>query len=410
MAHRMRPLSTVIEGSDGRIWFDGNLGIGWLDPADIRGSLAPSPALIRSVTATGRTYSPREPLSLAPGTRDLQVDYTAVSLSRPDRVRFRYQLQGFDQGWVDAGPRRQAFYTNLRPGLYRFRVAAADEGRHWNETTAPIRITIPPTFLQGRSFALLCIATVIALLWLAYTARIRQLTAGLRSRLEERVAERERIARELHDTLLQGVQGLILMFQTATEEIPPDNPARKLMEEALDRADNVLIEGRDRVKDLRLPPVSNPDLAAVVSEIGAKLAHEESNRFKLSVDGTPRPLEPIVRDELLRIAKEGLTNAFRHAHARMIEAEIIYRRWDLRLRVRDDGCGIDPMILKQGRPDHWGLLGMRERARRIHAAFDVWSRVGSGTEIELRVPARIAYRRCGRHLRWWPAGPWRAEG
>jgi signal transduction histidine kinase/ligand-binding sensor domain-containing protein len=410
MAHRLRPIPTITEGSDGRLWFAGQPGVGWLDPTGIRRNPVPPPVLIRAVTAAGHKYSALNALSLAVGTRDLQVDYTALSLSRPDRLRFRYRLEGFDEGWVDAGSRRQAFYTNLRSGRYSFHVAAANESGIWSESGAPVRIAIPPSFVQTKSFVALCVAAAILLLWFAYAFRVRQLTARMRNRLEERVEERERIARELHDTLLQGVQGLILKFQVATEEIPQSSPARKMMEEALDRADDVLIEGRDRVKDLRNSPAAGPDLAPAIGMMGAELAKQESTRFNLSVEGTPRSLAPIVRDEVLRIAQEALANAFRHADAKVIETEIVYRNSELRLRVRDDGRGIDPSILELGRPDHWGLPGMRERANKISAGLDVWSRRETGTEIELRVPARIAYPKSVSRWSWWPARLRRAEG
>jgi signal transduction histidine kinase/ligand-binding sensor domain-containing protein len=409
MAQRVRPLPTIIEGSDGRLWVVGTLNVGVLDPTNLRGSSVPPPVAIRGLTAAGREYSSTNAVSLAAGTRDLQVDYTALSLSRPDRIRFRYRLEGLDEGWIEAGSRRQAFYTNLDPGHYKFRVAAANESGVWNESGATLEIAIPPTFVQTRAFVVLCIAAALLLLWLAYALRVRRLTAGLRNRLEERVAERERIARELHDTLLQGVQGLILKFQAATEEIPRETPARQMMEDALDRADSVLIEGRDRVKDLRISPAAGPDLSLAIGTMGAELAKEQSSRFNLSVEGTPRPLDPIVREETLRIAHEALTNAFRHARATKIETEIIYHRAELRLRVRDDGCGIDSTILAEGRPDHWGLRGMRERARKIRASFDVWSRQGAGTEIELRVPARLAYLRNRHRWNWWPRSAARVE-
>jgi signal transduction histidine kinase len=400
---------TLVEGSDGRLWFAGSLNIAVLDPANIRRNTIPPPISIRVLTAAGRKYSRTDALSLAAGTRDLQVDYTGLSLSRPDRIRFRYRLEGFDEAWVEAGPRRQAFYTNLGPGHYTFRVAAANESGIWNESGATLDIMIPPTFVQSKAFVVLCIAAAALLLWLTYSLRVRRLTAGLRNRLEERVAERERIARELHDTLLQGVQGLILKFQVATEEIPHDIPARQMMEEALDRADDVLIEGRDRVKDLRIQPSTAPDLPQAIGVIGAELANGHSNHFDLSVEGAPRSLDPIVREESLRIAHEALTNAFRHARATKIEAEIIYDRSELRVRFRDDGCGIESSILETGRPDHWGLPGMRERAKKIRANFEVWSRQGAGTEIELRVPARLAYLRNGRHWSWWSRGALRTE-
>jgi signal transduction histidine kinase/ligand-binding sensor domain-containing protein len=408
MAQRVRPIPTLIEGSDGRLWFAGTQNVAWLDPTSIQHNAIPPPVSIRTLTAAGRQYSPTDALSLAAGTRDLQVDYTALSLARPDRVRFRYRLDGFDDAWVEAGSRRQAFYTNLDPGHYKFRIAAANDSGMWNESGAALEIAIPPTFVQTKAFVALCIAAAILLLWVAYALRVRQLTASLRNRLEERVAERERIARELHDTLLQGVQGLILKFQAATEEIPHDLPARQMMEQALDRADDVLIEGRDRVKDLRIQPTTAPDLPQAIGAMGAELAKEHANHFNLSVEGTPRPLDPIVREEALRIAHEALTNAFRHAQATKIETEIIYRSSELQLRFRDDGRGIESSILATGRPDHWGLPGMRERARKIRAGFEVWSRQGAGTEIELRVPARIAYSRNGRRWAGW-LGPLRLE-
>lgn len=230
-------------------------------------------------------------------------------------------------------------------------------------------------------------------LWLIYSFRMWQVTRAIQKRFEERVTERERIARELHDTLLQGVHGMILKFQAISDEIPDDSPTRETMERALDRADEVLIESRDRVKDLRISPAAGTDLPAAIGAMGAELAKEQSTRFDLSVTGSPRALEPIVQEEALRIVQEALTNAFRHARAAKIETEIIYQRAELRLRVRDDGCGIEGAILDMGRPGHWGLAGMRERAKKIRASFEVQSRPGAGTEIEIRVPARIAYAR-----------------
>jgi signal transduction histidine kinase len=205
------------------------------------------------------------------------------------------------------------------------------------------------------------------------------------------------------------VQGLILKFQDVAEEIQPDTAARRKMEAALDQADEVLIESRDRVKDLRTQPAAAPDLPQAIGAMGGELAKERSTVFNLSVEGTPRPLTPIVREEALRIAREALTNAFRHARAAKIEAEIIYHRRELRLRFRDDGCGIEGEILERGRPDHWGLPGMRERARKIRASFDVWSRKGAGTEIELRVPARVGYLRNGGRWSWWRPSAMRTE-
>ena len=203
--------------------------------------------------------------------------------------------------------------------------------------------------------------------------------------------ERERIARELHDTLLQGFQGLVLRFQAVMKQLPPASPAYSTMERALDRADEVLIEGRQRVRNLRADASSQRDLSERLTSCGAELARDWTVPFSLEIVGTPRELDPIVSDEVYGVAREGLTNAFRHSHASRIEAEITYDRSRFRLRVRDDGSGMDRELLNGGRPGRWGLSGMRERAQAIGGQLSIWSNTGAGTEIELSVPARVAY-------------------
>lgn len=390
---------SAARGPDGRLWFLNSDNVAWIDPRHLHLNAVPPNVSIRSLTVDEHVMDPSLK-TLAAGVSNLQIDYTAISLRSPDRVKFRYQMEGVDKTWVDAGSRRQAFYSRLEPGKYRFHVIAANNDGVWNKTGASIQFEIPPTFLQSGWFLLLCVLLAAPVLWLLYSLRMRQVTAALRSRYEERVAERERIARELHDTLLQAVQGLILKFQAVSEEIPRDSTSRRAMEQALGRAEGVLVEGRDRVKDLRVSPAATPDLAAAIGAMAADVANEKSHRFDLSVEGTPRALDSIAGEEVMRIAQEALTNAFRHARATRIETEIIYDHSELRLRIRDNGCGIDDIILEQGRPDHWGLAGMRERAKKLHGQLEVWSRKGAGTEVELRVPSRIAFRR-HRRWRWW---------
>jgi signal transduction histidine kinase len=221
---------------------------------------------------------------------------------------------------------------------------------------------------------------------------MRNVAARIKGRLEERISERERIARELHDTLLQGVQGVILRFQAAMDRIPESEPARHALAKALDRADDVLVEGRDRVTNLRSTAAPAIDLPTVVERAGEEFARDYPAQFQMTVNGAPRALHPVVRDEVYAIVREALANAFRHAQASHIEVEIVYDRRELRLHVRDDGRGIDSTILAAGgRRDHWGLIGMRERARQIRAHFQLWSRPGAGAEIELRIPAVLAY-------------------
>jgi signal transduction histidine kinase len=246
----------------------------------------------------------------------------------------------------------------------------------------------------------------LALLAVVYRLRVHQVAAQVRGRLEARLAERERIARELHDTLLQGMQGLIWRFQAATNRIPATEPARELMEHSLERADKLLGESRDKVKDLRPAAGEIADLVQALAAEGKQAAELHSAQFRVSVEGTSRDLHPIVREEGFLIGREALSNAFQHARATNIEAEVTYGDTQLHLRIRDDGLGISHDLLDGGRPGHFGLIGMRERAKKLGAHLDVWSKPGVGTEVELRVPSEVAYRRGqpdARGLRTWLA-------
>jgi signal transduction histidine kinase/ligand-binding sensor domain-containing protein len=387
-------VNTAARAGDGRLWFATSHGVAWIDPSHVYRSARPPPVSIRAFVADGAPQPlPREAL-LPQNVSTLQIDYTALDLAMPERLRFRYRLSGVDAGWVDAGDRRQAFYTKLPPGQYRFDVAAANGSGVWNDAGATLAFAIPPSFVQSNAFAVLCALFAAGALWLAYSLRVRSVAARIRVRLEERLGERERIARELHDTLLQGFQGLMLRFQSVADEIPRDAAAHRLMEQALERADGVLLEGRDRVRDLRAVDVHG-DLPRVFAAAAQQLATDPAVRFRVTVEGEPGELHPLVRDETVRIGCEAVFNAFRHARASSIDVVLAYRRRQFALRVRDDGVGIAPEVLRQGRQGHFGLTGMRERARKIHADLSLTSGPG-GTQIELVVPGRIAYASNGR--------------
>jgi signal transduction histidine kinase len=251
---------------------------------------------------------------------------------------------------------------------------------------------------SNNPLALVATVAFLSTAWVisAMVARVRKLTeAQLTLRFEERLSERARIARELHDTLLQSFQGLVLHFQAVNDLLPPGQ-AKEALEKALDRADQAIVEGRDAIQNLRSSTTASNELAQAVTALGEELAvprdgEKSSATFRVSIEGTPRDLDPILRDDIYRIAREALRNAFSHAQATKIEAEIMYGQRLLRLRIRDDGKGIDPKLLDAGRDGHWGLPGMRERAQQIGAQLDMWSEVGAGTEMELRVPESIAY-------------------
>jgi signal transduction histidine kinase len=387
----------VAKSSDGRIWFLPLEGVSVIDPRHIPFNKIPPPVHIEEIIADRKTYDASSSLRLPPLVRDLEIDYTALSLVAPEKNRFRVKLEGRDPDWKDIGNERKAFYNDLPPRNYRFRVAASNNSGVWNEAGASLDFSIAPAYYQTVWFRALCAAAILGLLWALYRHRLRQIAREFNVRLDERVNERTRIARELHDTLLQSFQGLMLRFQVARDELPASQAeARKTLENALDEAAQAIAEGRDAVQGLRSSTVETNDLARAIGSLGQELAGDETNSNRVEscveVEGTPRDVHPILRDEIYRIAGEALRNAFRHAQARRIQVAIGYGERQFRLRVRDDGKGIDPELLsKQGRGGHFGLAGMRERALLIGGSVEIRSQRESGTEVEFHIPASIAY-------------------
>ena len=389
--------SVVAKSADGTLWFMQPGGVSVIDPRNLPTNTLPPPIHIEQITADRKTYQATPGLRLPPLIRDLQIDYTALSFVAPEKNRFRVMLEGRDREWQDVGTRRQAFYTDLGPGTYRFRVAASNNSGVWNEAGAALEFSIDAAYYQTRWFEALVIAGAFALVWAGYRARVRQVVRDYQLRLDERVNERTRIARDLHDTLLQSFHGLLLQFQTASyllTERPAE--AKEKLDGAIEHAAKAITEGRDAVQGLRASTVERNDLAVAIRTLGDELATDASVHqpptFSVAVEGQTRDLHPIVRDEIYKIAAEALRNAFRHAHAGRVEVEIRYDDEQFRLRVRDDGKGIDPAVLaNQGLEGHYGLRGMPERAALIGGKLAVWSEVGSGTEVELRLPASIVY-------------------
>jgi signal transduction histidine kinase len=392
----------VAKASDGKLWFLPFDGVNVIDPRHIPFNKLPPPVHIEEITADRKTYEASSNRRLPALTRDLEIDYTALSLVAPEKIRFRVKLEGRDPDWKDVGNERKAFYNDLPPRNYRFRVKACNNSGVWNEAGASFDFSILPAYYQTAWFQASCVAVFLGLFWALYRYRLHAIAREFNARLEERVAERTRIARELHDTLLQSFQGLMLRFQVAHDDLPArPAEARKTLEDALDHAAQAITEGRDAVQGLRSSTVEANDLARAIGSLGqelagGELAGDESNSDRVEsfvdVEGTPRDLHPILRDEIYRIAGEALRNAFRHALARRIEVTIWYGERQFRLRVRDDGKGIDPEVLdEQGRAGHWGLAGMRERAELIGGQLEIWSQQEFGTQVELSIPASLAY-------------------
>lgn len=389
------PLDTATRTADGRLWFSLTNALVTIDPATVDGGNAPPVVDVQHVVANGEPLLPQAGglVKVAAGTRDLQIDYASLSLAVPERARFKYRLRGLSSDWQDAGTRRQAFYTNLGPGHYDFEVQATNDELAWNATPTRVAIDIPPTFVQSTGFRVLCGVLALALIALLVRMRVRQLEARAQERYRVRLEERTRIAQDLHDTLLQGLQGLLLRFQRVARGIPGELNARSEMERVLDQADEVVIEGRNRVTDLRLPPPDVRPLEQTLDALGRDLSGYHESAFSLHVEGEPRPLDAAVHSELALVAREGLFNAFQHAKASRIDVTVSYTDAAFQLKIADDGVGVPAETLASGEcVGHWGLSGMRERTSRLGGSFELRCEPGAGTEIHLSVPAAKAYR------------------
>jgi signal transduction histidine kinase/ligand-binding sensor domain-containing protein len=397
----LRPLPTAIEAADGTLWFATSGGIYGIDPARRTHNRVPPPILILALTVAGRAVEPIPGLTLPTYITAVRFDYIALSLTAAEKVRYRYRLEGVDTDWREFTSARQALYTNLRPGRYSFRVIAANNDGVWNESGASLAFVIPSAFVQTGWFIALCVAGAAAAVWALLRLRVRQVRRRLEERMEERMEERlderNRIARELHDSLLQGFQGLMFRLQAVRQLLPERvDDAAQFLDSAMQAGDEAIGEGRDAVQNLRSSTLDDCDLpkslAALGGELSAGIEPESEPQYRMVIEGSPRELVPAVRDDIYRIVREAVQNAYRHAHAKLVETELAFGETYLRVRVRDDGIGLDPQILADGqRPGHWGLPGLRERSQSIGARISIWSQRGVGTEIEVHMPGNMAY-------------------
>jgi signal transduction histidine kinase len=378
----------VAKSTDGRLWFATLDGIGVVDPRHILFNSAPPPVHIVHVQVDNQNVEPANGVRFPSPVRDLRIDYTALSLSAPEKLRFRYKLEGRDTGWIEAGNRRQAFYTDLAPTTYRFRVIASNNNGVWSENAAFWEFSILPTFYQTSQFRVSLTLGVIAVMVASYRLRLRHLAAQLRARFEERIDERTRIAQELHDTLLQGFISTSMHLHVLADELG-DSPFRPKLDRILERVRSAIDEGRVAVCGLRSQRHASEPLEKALARDGNDFQGGAHTPQRIIVEGKPRPLNPVIRDEVYRICREALANAFRHSQATQIDVTVEYAPNQLRVQVCDDGKGLIPAQLQD--PGHWGVRGMRERARRIGAKLQILSRINGGTEVLLVVPGRIAF-------------------
>jgi len=389
---------SVVADSEGKIWFSLGRGISVVDPSHVPDSSPPAIAHVAGVLADDVPINVSSLVQVPPSPRRIVFAYTALSLASPENIRFRYLLDGFDQNWSAPVATREAVYTNLGPGSYRFRVIASNSSGLWNGMESAIAVNVLPAVWQTWWFRSALVVLTVCGALLLYRLRLLQLKHQFNVRFEERVAERTRIARELHDTLLQSFQGIAFQLQAARKLLlrKADN-ATAVLDEAILGTEEAIQEGRSAIRDLRPEPAAQRSLSELLDAAGRELAtaHElngQAPTYRVLVEGRPKDLSPMLQDEVYRISREVIRNSFAHAAASNIEVEIRYDQDQLRVRVRDDGKGIDPKVLKAGgQPGHFGIPGMRERAQRIGAHLVFWSEAGAGAEVELTVPASLAY-------------------
>lgn len=391
-ATQLRPIPTEVESSDGRLWFSTSTGIFQIDPNHLlRNTLAPV-VEIRSLDSGGVTHQGSGAVNLPARSTNVHIEFVAPNLSIPERVRYRYILDGQDKSWQDAGTRREAFYTNLRPGHYRFRVIACNEDGVWNDVGAVAEFVVAPAWFQTYWFFALCVGAAFVALWLLYRMRVRQVAHAMSARFDERLSERTRVARELHDTLLQSVQASKYVADSALRRSTEASPMRDSMEELSVWLGHAIDEGRAAVNSLRTSTTERNDLADAFRRSIEECNVHSSVEASFSVDGEANEMHPIGREEIYRIGYEAIHNACVHSGATHLQVELKYGE-DLILIVRDNGSGIDPAIVDEGKQGHFGLQGMRERASRIRAKLTVETSAGSGTEIKLFVPGGIIFQR-----------------
>ncbi len=379
---------------DGKLWVATVKGLAMIDTTRLLSTRRKPKVFVSDVLVDGARTRVSNGLALSPGSHHLELQLAAIDLGAAQKIRVQYRLEDVDSGWLDANSSRTAVYTDLPAGAHRLVVRATDNRGSWHAETVIYQVMQRPFFYQTRLFQVGGIAAALLLLAAIYLVRVRYIVRQTRALLEERQVERESVARDLHDTFLQGVQGLILHFHTGTQKIPLNQPVRQVFEEALRQSDTVMLEGRSVLSKLRTRRFTPESLPEAFNAIAYEFRALSVAQFEITVSGRKQNVSAVVLEELYKIGREALFNAFHHAHAKKIEAELHFGLFELRLRFRDNGQGMNAAVLREGRvPDHYGLPGMRERARKIGGNFELWSRPGAGTEIQVRIPGAIAYRR-----------------
>lgn len=367
---------------DGRLWFPTVKGVVVVDPDHLQTNPLRPPVLLERVIVDTAVVDLRESPRLRAGSRNFEFQYTALSLTAPEKVSFRYQLEGFDRDWVNAGSRRVAYYTNIPPGAYRFRVKAANNDGVWNEAGAAWRFDLAPHFYQTPLFYAFCAVGLALAGWGGFRLRLQQIRSH-----SAVLTERNRMAREIHDTLAQGFTGIVVQLEAA-EDVLVNAPeeAQEHLAQARRLARASLGEARRSVWALRPQALEGADLPTALAASSREISAVTHIQVYFMVSGTPRALPSEVESNLLRVGQEALNNAVMHSGAREIVTELAFDPRKLRMRVADDGRGFDPEAPVSVEGGGFGLISMRERVESLGGQMSVRSAHGQGTEVLVEVP------------------------
>lgn len=382
---QIRPLPSLAVAADGKVYYATASQVGWIDPAAIRRNTRAPTVLVQALRTGGGQWPASQGMKLPAGTTGVEIRFAATALSIPERVRFRYRLDGVDEQWQEPQSERAARYTNLGPGDYRFQVVAANEDGVWNDTGATLAFHIAPTLWQTAWFRGAAAVVLVSLLFALYRWRIAAAARRAAERTAARTEERERIARNLHDNLLQGVQGLVLSCHAVLMRLAKGTPEERTLVDALARADRVIEETRDEVMDLRRQAGQAP-LAARLAHAIEGLDPAARNRVEVAFSGSVEQLDAAVADELFYVLQEAVSNSARHSGAQRIVARLHASATGVEGSVTDDGCGMDAGLAQGGRAGHWGLTGMRERIARLGGTLWIEGGPGSGCIVSFSVP------------------------
>jgi ligand-binding sensor domain-containing protein/signal transduction histidine kinase len=397
---------SLVSDSSGRIWISLPHSLAVADVKAARGYRTPVHVRIDSVSLEDAVSRPNQVLDLPHEIRSITFRYSGMNLSLQQHTRFRYLLDGLDRTWSTDASSRQVIYTHLSPGNYTFRIIASNAFGAWNSLETDVPFKIRPALWQTWHFRVLCILTATFAAVALYRMRLMQVTEQLNKRFQDRLAERTRIAQDLHDTLLQGVISASMQLDVAQDRVPEDSPARPMLRRVLQLMRQVTEEGRQALRGLRTND-NGINLRALFEGLGKESNQASATQFTVQVVGHVRALQSPLLDEVYRIGREAYLNAAAHAQASRIEMILDYGIRTFRLVVKDDGRGIDTETLRNGRMGHWGLAGMRERAKAIGSVLKIRTRVPGGTHVELIVPAGIGYTRASSRQVRWHRRPWR---